>query len=127
MAEKALQKVENELNCTICLDIYTNPKVLQCLHIYCQECLVRMAVRKQGQAILNCPQCRQVTPVPADGVASLPTDFRINSLLGIVEEHKKCKQFCSEHPDEELKMYCEPCGKQICLKCASITRQASSS
>ena len=65
MAEKALQKVEEQLNCSICLDTYTNPKLLQCFHVYCKECLVRLVARDQrGQISLSCPKCRQATPVP---------------------------------------------------------------
>ena len=28
MAEKALKKVEDQLNCSVCLDIFTDPKLL---------------------------------------------------------------------------------------------------
>ncbi len=138
MAEKALQKVEDELTtCSICLDTYTNPKLLQCFHVYCQGCLTRLVFRdQQGQLVLTCPNCRQVTPVPAGGVAGLQSAFHINRLLGIMEEHKKGKDEtahaensspvriplhppCSEHSHEEVKLYCETCGKLICLKCAT--------
>ncbi len=131
MAEKALQKVEDELNCSICLDTYTNPKLLQCFHVYCQGCLKRLVFRdQQGQLILTCPNCRQVTPVPAGGVAGLQSAFHINRLLGIMEEHKKgidesahaensSPVTCFEHEGKESKLYCETCGKLICLKCVT--------
>ncbi len=132
MAERALQKVEEELtNCNICLDTYTNPKLLQCFHIYCQDCLKRLVFRNQkGEFVLTCPECRQETPVPAGGAAGLKPAFHINRLLGIMEEHKKESAHaensspviipcCSEHEDEELKLYCETCGKLICLKCVT--------
>ena len=141
MAEKVLlKKVEDRLNCSICLDTYTDPKLLQCFHEYCQKCLVKLVVRDQhGQLILTCPICRQVTPVPANGVAGLPPAFRINELLDIVEEHKKTATeslaspemvesisasvaphkvaiCCPEH-GKEVELYCETCGEPICWKC----------
>ena len=141
MAEKALQKIEEQLNCSICLDTYTNPKLLQCFHVYCKECLVRLVDRDQrGQLSLTCPNCRQVTPVPDTGVSGFQSAFHINHLLEIVEEHKKGKDTaiaettegvatgviqqqqssrCSEHVDEELKLYCETCSEVICYKCIS--------
>ena len=139
MAERTLQKVEDELTtCSVCLDAYTDPKLLHCFHVYCQGCLRKMVFRdEQGQLVLTCPSCRQVTPVPASGVAGLQSAFHINRLLGIMEEHKEKQDSsvhavnssssssvqepatlsCSEHVQEELKLYCETCGKLICWKC----------
>ena len=142
MAEKVVQKLEEQLNCSICLDTYTNPKLLQCFHVYCKECLVRLVARDQrGQLSLTCPNCRQATPIPDTGVSGLQSAFHIYHLLEIVEEHKKEKDttiaetteesvatgvalqqqsfHCSEHVDEELKLYCETCSEVICYKCIS--------
>ena len=143
MAEKTLQKVEEELNCSICLDTYADPKLLQCFHTYCRKCLVKLVVRdQQGRLILTCPICRHDTPVPASGVAGLQPAFQINHLLEIMEEHKKAaadppanaekaegdsasltsrdkvKVCCHEHIGKEVELFCETCGEPICLKCA---------
>ena len=140
MAE-SLKKLENQLNCSICLETYTNPKQLQCHHVYCQQCLVKLVIQdQQGQLSLTCPNCRKVTPVPASGVAGLQAAFRVNKLLEIVEEHKKVKVAtanpeeaesattsptpcenvtvgCPEHGGKEVDLYCETCGETICWKC----------
>ena len=141
MAEKVLQEVEEELNCSICLDTYTDPKLLQCYHVYCRKCLVKLVVRdQQGQLTLTCPICRHDTPVPANGVAGLQPAFQINHLLEIVEKHKKTaadpsasanverdstsltphdkiKVCCPGHGEKEVELYCETCGELICWKC----------
>ena len=144
MAEKAaLKKVEDQLNCSICLDVYTDPKMLHCFHVFCQTCLVRLVFRdEQGQLVLSCPNCRHITPVPANGVAGLQPAFLINQLLDITEDLKREKDvpasaesssaslpppqeevstFCSEHVKEELKLYCETCGELICFRCGLNT------
>ena len=134
MAEIALKKLEEELNCPICLDTYTDPKLLQCFHIYCQECLVPL----QGQLGITCPNCRQVTPVPDRGVAGLQPAFHINRLLEIQESYQKKLQdpeatleeaaptdvnpvkktrYCFVHEGKELELYCETCEELICWKC----------
>ena len=142
MAEEALKKLEEQLNCSICLDTYTNPKLLQCFHVYCQQCLVPLVDRDQrGQLGLTCPICRQVTPVPNRGVAGLQSAFHINHLLELQDSFQKLDnpaaaleeavggttnvapsreavRHCFEHPEEELKLYCETCGELVCLKCA---------
>ena len=123
MAEQILQKVEDELNCRVCLEKYEDPKLLQCFHVYCKNCLANLEARIPSYAHAKeiiCPECRQATPLAADGVAGLKSAFYINRLLGIIQEdHKQEKRFCSEHADEELKMYCETCGQLICLKCVT--------
>ncbi len=108
MAEKQLQiKLEDQLNCSICLDTFTNPKLLQCSDIFCQQCLGRLMIRDQrGQPSLTCPTCRQVTPIPANGAAYLSPAFHISQLLEILNDHRRLKTekayFCLEHGKKEL-------------------------
>ena len=90
MAENTIKKLEDQLNCIICLDTYTDPKILQCFHIYCKQCLVKLVTRdQQGQLILTCPTCRQTTSVPACGVTGLQSAFQVTPLIEILEDHKK--------------------------------------
>ena len=142
MAEEVLKKLEEQLNCSICLDTYTDPKLLQCFHVYCQQCLVPLGVRdQQGQLSLTCPACRQVTPIQDRGVADLKPAFHINHLLEIYKDSVKkldnpaattegavggtkidtpsrnMAEYCFEHAEEELKLYCETCGELVCLQC----------
>ena len=142
MSEEALKNLQDQLNCSICLDIYTDPKLLQCFHVFCRQCLVPLGVRdQQGQLSLTCPTCRQVTPIPDRGVSGLQPAFHINNLRQIYEDSvKKLEnpaatpegavggttvnspsknevQCCFEHAEEELKLYCETCGKLVCYQC----------
>ena len=138
MAEEALKKLEEQLNCSICLDTYTDPKLLQCFHVYCQQCLVPLVDQDQwGQLGLSCPICRHVRPVP-NRVVDLQSAFHINHLLELKDYFQKvgnpaavlegavataalsreAVRHCFEHSEEELKLYCETCGELVCLKCA---------
>ncbi len=137
MAEKAIEKLDEQLNCSICLDTYTDPKLLQCFHTYCTKCLIPLVRGRQGQLTLNCPACRQVTPIPPNGVRALQSAFQINEFIEIRDDLKKCKDptpgvesdassqapskrtplYCSEHAGKEIELYCETCNELICLKC----------
>ena len=141
MAEEVIKKLEDQLNCAICLETYTDPKELQCFHVYCRQCLVKLVVRdQQGKLSLTCPTCRQATPIPANGVAGLQSAFHINRMLEIRDTFKEAKDpvanlentegdtthpipprkdssICSEHA-EELKLFCDTCGVSICYQCA---------
>ncbi len=141
MAEVLVEKLKNEqLNCSICLETYTDPKILQCFHVYCQKCLDKLVSKdRQGQLSLICPTCRQVTQVPANGTVDLHAAFQTNRLLESVDEHEKAKArresvdskaeglslnmaksitSCSEHDGRELELFCETCEKLICCVCA---------
>ena len=140
MAEKVVERVEEQLNCSICLDTFTDPKILQCFHVFCRQCLVPLGVRdQQGQLSLTCPTCRQGTPIPARGVAGLQSAFHINNLLEILEDSANKLEnapatperatptdlnpvnkasHCFVHEDKELELYCETCAELICYKCA---------
>ena len=118
MAEEVVKKLEEQLNCLICLGTYTAPKLLQCNHVFCRDCLVGLAHRNpQG---LPCPTCRQVTPIPPSGVAGLQPAFQTNQLLEILDKHEKVKQdilYCQQHQNRELVLYCETCEELICFQC----------
>ena len=87
MAGEAIRQLEEQLNCSICLDIYDDPKLLQCFHTYCRKCLVKLVVRdQQGDLSLTCPICRQATPVPATGVTGLQSAFQTNEFLRIRDD-----------------------------------------
>ena len=118
MAENTVRKMKEQLQCSICLSIYSEPKQLQCNHIFCQKCLKGL-IRGLSRAI-TCPTCRQPTTVPVTGVAGLQTAFNTQSMLEIIvsgdqndigiEEcplKKKAKVHCSQHKDREAELYCE--------------------
>ena len=90
MVEETLKKIEEQLNCSICLGTYTDPKLLQCFHVYCQQCLVPLITSDQrGKPGVSCPNCRQVTPIPDRGVAGLQSAFHISFLLEIKQSLQK--------------------------------------
>ena len=138
-----IEKLEERLKCAICLESYTDPKLLQCFHVYCRDCLVRLVIRdQQGQLVLTCPTCRQVTAIPANGVTGLQSAFQVKELLEVLEEHKKHKDttnqepevaksdmtksvsskkvtpYCLVHDNKELELYCETCEELICFHCS---------
>ena len=104
MAEKdVVQKLRDNLQCTICLDTYTDTKVLQCDHVYCRECIRKLLLRNMsGDHSLTCPSYRQVTPVPENGVQGLKPAFQINSFLEIKKSLEKKVVNAPEVPQGQL-------------------------
>uniref|UniRef100_A0A3P8UUE6 Tripartite motif containing 2a n=1 Tax=Cynoglossus semilaevis TaxID=244447 RepID=A0A3P8UUE6_CYNSE len=69
------------LICSICLDRYENPKVLPCLHTFCERCLQNYI--PAHSLTLSCPVCRQTSILPERGVAALQNNFFITNLMDV--------------------------------------------
>lgn len=39
---KSIEKYRQELTCTICRNLFKDPKTLDCLHTYCSTCLPKL-------------------------------------------------------------------------------------
>ena len=122
-----LLKLEEQLTCPVCLDLYTNPKTLPCLHSFCQECLKGLPQERGfwgDTYYLSCPTCRQCTEVPREGVGAFPVAFTLNNLKEVMQSLKKKAQqvTCNDH-DKPLDMFCVTCETVICYYCAIRTHE----
>ncbi|KAF7707907.1 hypothetical protein HF521_016964 [Silurus meridionalis] len=74
-----------ELECAVCFsqfnNVFNTPKVLQCGHTFCLECLARINIKSSQPDSLQCPLCRAYTPVPTLGLPKLATDIVVLSCL----------------------------------------------
>ncbi|XP_066480349.1 E3 ubiquitin-protein ligase TRIM56 isoform X2 [Tiliqua scincoides] len=104
------------LTCKICYDLYTMPKILPCLHSYCQRCLELLV--KNGA--LQCPECRLQTEV-SGGAAGLKTNFFINGLLELFQMKKKKELECTICSNAQKTMAatsrCLDCKDFLCQTC----------
>ncbi|XP_029910664.1 nuclear factor 7, brain-like [Myripristis murdjan] len=109
-----------DLTCSICLTIFTDPVSLLCGHSFCRECITNsLSIKDQ------CPQCR--TTVPKEE-KYLPTNHILKSLADKAKEAEKIKReqgdgttgvsesLCPEH-EEKLKLICETDQQLACVIC----------
>ncbi|CAH1243701.1 TRIM56 [Branchiostoma lanceolatum] len=117
------------LECQICLQPYRRPKVLSCLHTFCQECLELLLKRQEQQNELECPTCRTKTELPGSDVAALKDNFFVESLKDTVKLHKAVKEteggssnavcgLCES--GGEAKSYCVECAELLCDGCIGL-------
>ena len=124
------KQIEKEITCSVCDEIFNEPKTLPCLHTFCMKCVrscVEMAtgINKAGQS--TCPLCR--LPFLKDGLASLPTNFVINSLIEIFDsKRKRDKEMqCDECEDDATAcMWCVECEKGLCQECHKAHKRMKS-
>ena len=118
-------KLEERLTCPVCLDHYTNPKILPCHHSFCQHCLEGLPLDKKNETYyLSCPTCRHETELPEEGVGSFPVAFHLNDLKEMYSLTKKTADLsnpqeatCSDH-EKPLELFCETCDTVICINCS---------
>ena len=123
--------LKEQVKCPVCLEVFTQPKVLTCNHAFCKNCIDRLLVDiEEGKHVVKCPTCREKTTLPQDDAARLPPAFHINTIVDVYlklspglklsEESKKLEatnnKNCLEH-DRPLEMFCEDCNKLVCTKC----------
>ncbi|XP_076000888.1 RING finger protein 228-like [Genypterus blacodes] len=74
-----------EYECKICFNYFDMeshvPKMLQCSHTFCQECLDSLHVREGRGWRIGCPLCRHRTPVPEYRVYNLPDNTAVTEAM----------------------------------------------
>ncbi|XP_078664938.1 E3 ubiquitin-protein ligase TRIM32-like [Branchiostoma floridae x Branchiostoma belcheri] len=117
-------QIRDELSCSICLELFTRPKVLPCQHTFCQDCLRDHASRRLP---LQCPNCRRQVRLPPQGVAGLPDNLIVANMCERFQqqattseettEQPQSGNRCSFHPTEVHRMYCKQCQIPVCEEC----------
>ena len=128
VADQALKKLADQLKCSICLDSLTDPKLMQCFHVFCKDCLEPLVLRDQHGMSLRCPNCRRSTLLPANGVSGLQPAFHVHHLFDIRNALWKVKQgqegqktLCEKcKKQREANGFCRDCGKFVCEACIEV-------
>uniref|UniRef100_A0A3P9D585 RING-type domain-containing protein n=1 Tax=Maylandia zebra TaxID=106582 RepID=A0A3P9D585_9CICH len=50
---------EENISCSICLDLLINPVTIPCGHSYCMNCIKSHFDEEDRKGIHSCPQCRK--------------------------------------------------------------------
>ncbi|XP_075062165.1 E3 ubiquitin/ISG15 ligase TRIM25-like [Mixophyes fleayi] len=103
--------LRQELDCSICLNIYTDPVRLRCGHNFCRVCIDRVLDTQEGSGVYTCPECRaECQERPA--------------LIGNITLCNIVGSFLSTRPDqEETGIFCPYCihspvpAAKSCLLC----------
>ena len=121
-----VKNLKKQLTCSICLDTYTEPKTISCLHTFCCQCLERHARVSQRQGKFRCPECQAEIDLPeGNRFDLLPNSFFHKSLLGVLEAEdcqaipRQQQETCSQHTEERLRYYCSTCEASVCPVCVT--------
>ena len=107
MAASAQKAFLKNLECPVCLDVCTDPRLLPCPkgnHTLCKRCLDGLV---RGPTI-TCPECRAKHSVPPSGSDGFPRNIMAAGLIDSL-----CKECRMAHPE----VTCSHCDKMVCRSC----------
>ena len=120
------KNLKKQVTCSICLDTYTEPKTISCLHTFCCQCLERHARVSQRQGKFRCPECQAEINLPeGNRFDRLPNSFFHKSLLGVIEAEdrqaipRQQQGTCSQHTEERVRYYCSSYEVYVCPICVT--------
>uniref|UniRef100_A0A3P8XBX2 Uncharacterized protein n=1 Tax=Esox lucius TaxID=8010 RepID=A0A3P8XBX2_ESOLU len=120
MAQQGVLLDQNQLCCSVCLDLLKEPVTTACGHSYCRSCIEGCWDQDDLKGVYSCPQCRQT-------FTTRPTLRKNNMLAEVVEKLKKTglqtvsPAVCSAEPGDVVCDFCTGTRKQkalmSCLVC----------
>ena len=118
-----MYSLNEEVTCSVCMQLYTNPKQLPCLHIFCLQCLNNLARTSAQNGKIKCPLCQREVDISESGTLdTLPNCFHMKNLLDIlaIKECDTAKVTCGNcEMKREEASYCFHCGKFWCNDCVN--------
>ena len=109
-------------HCGICSELYTDPRMLSCLHSFCCKCLQKNMENKES---LKCPTCEKEASIPEGGVLALPKDLRKSYEAEVASYEKKLTgkdtlicDYCMNRSGNATTDFCCECCEFLCKTCS---------
>ncbi|XP_014815188.1 PREDICTED: E3 ubiquitin-protein ligase TRIM39-like [Calidris pugnax] len=119
----ALERLQEEAICPICLEYMSEPVSIDCGHNFCRGCIAKHCQEKGlwADGPFSCPQCRaschRSSFRPNRQLANIVESIRQLGLRGGPgPEPGPATPLCAQH-DERLKLFCEEEEEAICVVC----------
>ena len=116
--------------CGLCSELYTDPRMLNCLHSFCKKCILKL-FEEQGvsKACLKCPTCNELSSIPEQGVNFYAKDHRKSYEADIAQYEASmrsespipCDQ-CVRTSKSTAVSFCCTCCEFLCEMCSDHHR-----
>ncbi|KAM6989452.1 nuclear factor 7, brain-like [Tautogolabrus adspersus] len=103
-------KLEEDLCCSVCLDIFKDPVILTCSHSFCRVCVQDCWKEKENK---ECPLCKR--RLSKDENPNFALKNLCDSFLQ-ERDQRASEDLCSLH-SEKLKLFCLDHQEPVCLVC----------
>ncbi|XP_034557214.1 E3 ubiquitin-protein ligase TRIM39-like [Notolabrus celidotus] len=111
-------RLEEDLSCPVCQDIFKDPVILSCLHSLCKDCLQSWWREKEDK---ECPLCKK-----RHSMDILPPNFALKNLCeSFLQERgqSSSEDLCSLH-SEKLKLFCLDHQQPVCVVCINSEKHS---
>uniref|UniRef100_A0A8C1KTL5 RING-type domain-containing protein n=1 Tax=Cyprinus carpio TaxID=7962 RepID=A0A8C1KTL5_CYPCA len=112
MAEASISVDQDQLSCSVCLDLMKDPVTISCGHTFCMRCISGCWDEEDWKRIYSCPQCRQT-------FSPRPDLHKYVAFAKTVEKLKKTRLQAAGSGDVQ----CDSCSEikqravKSCLQC----------
>ncbi|XP_064636652.1 brain tumor protein-like [Lineus longissimus] len=120
--EAASPVICEEQTCSLCEEKYKTPKLLNCLHEFCQQCLEKHLEEQEsinGPKILTCPTCQQETNLYDKGILGLPLDIVMVNMMDMSAVQQMQIVCTSCKAKEKAVARCSDCANFLCPNCVT--------
>ncbi|XP_044075553.1 nuclear factor 7, ovary-like isoform X3 [Siniperca chuatsi] len=111
-------RLEEDLCCPVCCDIFKDPVILSCCHSFCKVCLQSWWTEKETQ---ECPLCKRRHS------KQLPSNLALKNLCETFREERgqrASEALCSLH-SEKLKLFCLDHQQPVCVVCRDSEKHSN--
>jgi len=139
----AARELDDMTECPICIEVFTDPRVLPCQHTFCLNCLQNYGKDSYPGDRTPCPVCRKEFTIPDDGISGMQKNFFMDKLLHVrktsagqepqlissdteadigrgsksAEILKVSGNMCEQHKLKEIEVFCRDCKVAVCMMC----------
>ncbi|KAM9316311.1 uncharacterized protein PAF06_007310 [Gastrophryne carolinensis] len=113
MASADLRK---ELDCYICLNIYSDPVTLGCGHSFCRGCIDHALEAQEEYGDYSCPQCRQKFEIRPTLERNITLNNIVKNLQSTQADQEETQIFCTYciHAPVAAAKSCLLCEASLC-------------
>ena len=121
-----VNQLEENLLCTVCLEVLRDPRTLPCFHSFCKVCLEAVVKTCRDKAPhgrpireFHCPNCRDLFSLePGKQVADMPQNhFICNIVEATAVLNRGIGVPCSHKCNKSSVARCVSCEKFLCQQC----------
>ncbi|KAJ8682059.1 hypothetical protein QAD02_017851 [Eretmocerus hayati] len=121
MSYNGVMDSDDQNHCGLCSGKLCSPRVLSCLHVFCEVCLEKLITIREddpkAKPIIACPTCQQETHIGPRGAASLPCDYVLTNILDM-SAIKNTSVLCTScKAMENAVARCSDCANFLCPNC----------
>ncbi|XP_021356715.1 uncharacterized protein LOC110452480 [Mizuhopecten yessoensis] len=112
---------DSDIICPLCNGAYKNPKLLPCLHTYCQDCLVNQLKTSNNLGNITCHTCKETLQLQEESISNLKSNTKISALIRLHKlkaSRHTCVVCTYRQKEEDATMYCLDCGDMMCKVCS---------